>query len=176
MGYRTQAEADRAATGGTMRSLPQQDPALAVSRLRTKAMSMQNNLQQTKAEVQVPEFRIEQRRGSHGHFAVQGAMAQALKNTMRTGYNWGRMHPAMQEGLDMIQHKISRILSGDPNFEDHWEDLRVMPAVLRRVIRNQDAAGYVQSVEPPAHHIPLQEPGSFMIGPGNQGLAEFDPT
>lgn len=120
----------------------------------------------------MPEFHIDQRRASHGHFRNQCLLTQALKNTMRCGLNWGNMHPALQEALEMIQLKISRILQGDPTFEDHWVDIAgYAQAALVYVIREEVAA------EPnphPQHHLPLEEAGSFMVGPGNLGLAEFD--
>jgi hypothetical protein len=31
--------------------------------------------------------------------------------------------PHQRESLDMIQHKISRILNGDPNIVDSWADI-----------------------------------------------------
>jgi len=33
------------------------------------------------------------------------------------------MQPYMHEALDMIQHKIARILNGDPYYEDSWVDV-----------------------------------------------------
>jgi hypothetical protein len=31
--------------------------------------------------------------------------------------------PIQVEALEMIAHKIGRILSGDPNHQDHWDDI-----------------------------------------------------
>ena len=42
---------------------------------------------------------------------------------MREGNSWNDTMPYMQEALDMIQHKIARILNGDPYYEDSWVDI-----------------------------------------------------
>ena len=34
-----------------------------------------------------------------------------------------QLSPAQAEGIDMILHKIGRILNGDPNEADHWRDI-----------------------------------------------------
>jgi hypothetical protein len=45
---------------------------------------------------------------------------------MRESPNWENftLHPAAREALDMIAHKIARVLSGgDPHDFQHWEDI-----------------------------------------------------
>jgi len=46
-----------------------------------------------------------------------------LKDCMRDTPNWHKLDEDMQETLDMVQHKISRILNGDPNYVDSWHDI-----------------------------------------------------
>jgi hypothetical protein len=46
------------------------------------------------------------------------------------------MTPSQKEGIEMIEHKLCRILCGDPNFRDHWQDItgyamRVLEAIDR---------------------------------------------
>lgn len=53
-----------------------------------------------------------------------GLLCQNIKCVMRRGDNWYRLTSGSQEALDMIAHKISRILSGaDPHDQQHWEDV-----------------------------------------------------
>jgi len=42
---------------------------------------------------------------------------------MHGGRNWNVLTYAQAEALEMIQHKIGRILAGDPNVLDHWADI-----------------------------------------------------
>ena len=37
--------------------------------------------------------------------------------------NWSDMPDDMREALEMIAHKIGRILNGDPNYADSWIDI-----------------------------------------------------
>jgi hypothetical protein len=42
---------------------------------------------------------------------------------MRGTDNWSRLQPDQQEALEMIAHKVGRILNGDPNYHDSWHDI-----------------------------------------------------
>jgi hypothetical protein len=62
----------------------------------------------------------------HGGLESVGIVSQQIKSSMREGVNWGSLslHPAGREALDMIAHKMARILSGsDPHDFQHWEDI-----------------------------------------------------
>ena len=59
----------------------------------------------------------------YGSFSGQAAISQTLKNLMRQSPNWDYLEPDMAETLDMIQHKIARILNGDSRYADSWHDI-----------------------------------------------------
>jgi hypothetical protein len=42
---------------------------------------------------------------------------------MRQSSGWDHLGNEHAEALEMIAMKIARILSGNPNFSDHWEDI-----------------------------------------------------
>jgi hypothetical protein len=68
---------------------------------------------------------IPNRDHQHGGMEAVGQLAQQMKGAMRYGgSNWPRLTPGEREALDMICHKIARILSGaDPHDHQHWEDV-----------------------------------------------------
>jgi hypothetical protein len=66
---------------------------------------------------------ISERQKTHGLFAEQARLAQALKDIFRCAPNWVLLSPAQREGLDMNANKVARILAGDPSFKDHWQDI-----------------------------------------------------
>lgn len=67
---------------------------------------------------------IPNRDDQHGGMEAVGQLAQNMKDDLRTGDNWHRLTPGEREALDMIVHKIGRILSGaDPHDPQHWEDV-----------------------------------------------------
>lgn len=62
-------------------------------------------------------------RGSrYGKFTSHAAIAQELK-TVLWKHDYQRMAPDQCEALEMIAHKIARILNGDPNYADSWVDI-----------------------------------------------------
>lgn len=66
---------------------------------------------------------LKQRQKTHGSFTDHAAMAQGLKDQMKLGKNWDSLTPVQKEALEMIQHKVARVLSGNPNEPDHWHDI-----------------------------------------------------
>jgi hypothetical protein len=66
---------------------------------------------------------LSQRQAVHGKFATHADIAQGLKAEMRKSPNWEKLSNVQKEGLEMVQHKIARILNGDPDYEDHYVDV-----------------------------------------------------
>ena len=58
----------------------------------------------------------------YGAFENHAKTSQALKAVMHERSGWDRLSPDQREALEMIQHKIARILNGDPNYADNWID------------------------------------------------------
>lgn len=60
----------------------------------------------------------------HGGMESVGEVSQHIKQAMRMSTNWPRLSHGHREALDMIAHKIGRVLSGaDPHDTQHWEDV-----------------------------------------------------
>lgn len=66
---------------------------------------------------------LAQRGSAYGDFREQGRITQNLKKAMQDSPNWGRIPAYMKEGLDMVQHKVSRILNGNPFYDDNFHDI-----------------------------------------------------
>ena len=63
-------------------------------------------------------------RGSrYGDFPEHARITQNLKAAMIDSPNWGTLSDDMKEALEMIAHKIGRILNGDPRYHDSWHDI-----------------------------------------------------
>jgi hypothetical protein len=67
---------------------------------------------------------LKDRKNTHGPFRQYAKAAQTLKKAI-SGYEPGPGHlsSVQREGLDMICGKIARIVTGDPDHVDHWEDI-----------------------------------------------------
>jgi hypothetical protein len=66
---------------------------------------------------------LTERGKEYGVFVNQAEIAQFMKVYIRGYMKWFEMKPDQQEALDMILHKISRILNGNPDNVDSWHDI-----------------------------------------------------
>lgn len=63
-------------------------------------------------------------RGSrYGEYREHAFITQALKDVMYRTNKWAILEPHQKETLEMIAHKIGRILNGDPMYHDSWHDI-----------------------------------------------------
>ena len=69
------------------------------------------------------EALITERGNRYGKFKDGAAIMQELKFVMHEVDGWHNLTPSQREALDMIQHKIGRILNGDPTYDDSWKDI-----------------------------------------------------
>lgn len=66
---------------------------------------------------------LEERQSTHGTFEESATTVQRIKVIMRSAPNWDKLSNAQREALEMIQHKIGRILHGDPYLLDSVRDI-----------------------------------------------------
>lgn len=59
----------------------------------------------------------------YGSFEDNSEISQALKEVIHHGFGWFGMASDSREALDMIAAKISRIVTGDPDYADNWDDI-----------------------------------------------------
>jgi hypothetical protein len=67
----------------------------------------------------------------YGAFDQHARITQNIKAAMADSRNWQRLSDDQREALEMVAHKVGRILNGDPDYADSWHDI----------------SGYVQLVE-----------------------------
>lgn len=75
-----------------------------------------------------------ERGGRYGPFVDHADITQGIKRAMRNSRNWGVLNNDMREALEMVAHKIGRILNGDPTYTDNVIDIiGYMTLVLDRM-------------------------------------------
>ena len=81
------------------------------------------------------------REARYGSFEGHAKIAQGLKAVMQERSGWDALAPDQKEALEMIQHKIARILNGDPNYADNWVDIcGYSQLVVNRLQKEDNAA------------------------------------
>ena len=59
----------------------------------------------------------------YGKFIDHARVTQELKNVIKAYLEDKSLADDQQEALDMICHKIGRIVNGDPDYADSWIDI-----------------------------------------------------
>lgn len=78
-------------------------------------------------------------RGSrYGKFSGHAKITQSLKTLMTSHAGWRKLSDSQAEALDMIAHKIGRILNGDPNYADSWHDIAGYAALVDNQLNGKD--------------------------------------
>ena len=85
---------------------------------------------------------LEERGKTYGPFTGHAAITQSIKRAMfqqTRAANGPSLDDDQREALEMIAHKIGRIINGDPNYLDSWDDIagyaRLVADRLRGVVR-----------------------------------------
>jgi hypothetical protein len=84
---------------------------------------------------------LEERGKRYGKFSDHAEATQQLKTVIRI---YLRRQPVgftdsdHREALDMICHKIGRILCGDPNYADNWLDLAGYSMLVAKRLQGED--------------------------------------
>lgn len=66
---------------------------------------------------------LEERGSRYGDFPDHAKITQNIKRAMYASPNWPTLSDDKKEALEMIAHKIGRILNGDPDYADSWTDI-----------------------------------------------------
>lgn len=65
---------------------------------------------------------LAERGARYGNFAEHARITQDVKRAMQQG-NYHRLADDQKECLEMIAHKVGRIINGDPDWHDSWHDI-----------------------------------------------------
>ena len=79
--------------------------------------------QQAKEETNEIDKTLSERGNRYGSFASLAQISQDLKGVMHKSTNWGKLTASQKEALEMVQHKIARMLNGDPTYIDNPVDI-----------------------------------------------------
>lgn len=75
---------------------------------------------------------LAERSVTHGAFQSNAQIGQALRELFRRRDTWSAMPMEHREALDYIAGKLSRILSGQSDFADHWADIAGFAELARK--------------------------------------------
>lgn len=82
---------------------------------------------------------LEERGKRYGKFTGHAKITQAIKHTLAYDQEkWHKLTDDKKEALEMIAHKIGRILNGDPEYDDSWDDIAGYAKLVADEIRRKN--------------------------------------
>ncbi|MBS3953645.1 MAG: hypothetical protein KGZ88_11915 [Methylomicrobium sp.] len=81
---------------------------------------------------------LKERQARYGSFDGHAEITQELKMVMQSLDGWDRLNNSQKEALEMIAHKIGRILNGDPNYADSWHDIAGYATLVERELLTKE--------------------------------------
>jgi hypothetical protein len=106
----------------------------------------------------------------YGEFADHAKISQGMKEVMRETSGWQRLSADQKEALEMIVHKIGRILNGDPNYGDSWHDIAGYSVLVEQNLTGEaPATAPFRPAQPATPAVAAQPP---LAGPGPAPTAE----
>lgn len=73
----------------------------------------------------------------YGAFSEHARITQNIKAAMIDSRNWQRLSDDQREALEMVAHKVGRILNGDPDYIDSWHDISGYVQLVERRLEGQ---------------------------------------
>ena len=77
----------------------------------------------------------------YGVFKDHAEITQNIKRAMATGRNWTCLPDDMKEALEMVAHKIGRILNGSPEYIDSWTDIAGYSVLVEQRLTKEQSNG-----------------------------------
>lgn len=75
---------------------------------------------------------LDEREIRYGKFENHARIAQGLKSVLQQEQKWAALNPSQKEALEMICHKIARVMNGDPSYIDNWTDIAGYAVLIER--------------------------------------------
>jgi hypothetical protein len=85
---------------------------------------------------------LAERQTTYGDFSTLAELSQALKGLVKDAYNakpedQRNLEDYQCEALEMILHKIARIINGDPQYKDNWADIAGYSTLVVKELEKQ---------------------------------------
>lgn len=79
---------------------------------------------------------IDTRQGVHGEFMENSRCTWEIMRALQDERNWSVLPDHMKHALYMVAHKMARVLAGNPEEPDHWDDMAGYATLVAQRIRN----------------------------------------
>ena len=74
---------------------------------------------------------------TNGTYDDHAALTQGMKELCRGHAGWNKVHPPAKEAIDMILHKIARVINGSSTYKDNWVDVEGYSRLVSRNLKDK---------------------------------------
>ncbi|WP_199227787.1 hypothetical protein [Acidovorax sp. HMWF018] len=92
---------------------------------------------------------LDERGRRYGAFTGHADVTQNLKRVMGQHPGWHDLKNDQREALEMVAHKIGRILNGDPNYIDSWHDIIGYVRLVEQRLEKEQAPAQEENATDP---------------------------
>jgi len=91
------------------------------------------------------EQTLKEREEKYGKFKDHSRISQNIKGAMNDG-RWGELSSDKKEALELIAHKIARVLNGDPDYADNWHDIAGYATLVENSLNKKNTDGQIRKL------------------------------
>ena len=79
---------------------------------------------------------LAERQKTHGEYGEHARCTQEIIRVLQAERGYPTLTDMQKESLHMIAHKMGRIVTGNPNIEDHWDDIAGYAVLISQRLRS----------------------------------------
>ena len=79
---------------------------------------------------------LAQRQTTHGEYSEHARCTQAVLRALQAERGWPTLSDMQKETLHMIAHKMGRVVTGNPDVADHWDDIAGYSRLISQRLEN----------------------------------------
>lgn len=72
---------------------------------------------------QTTEQLLAERAKTHGEYSEHARCTQSIMRALQRERGWDGLSDIQKESLHMFAHKMGRVVTGNPDIHDHWDDI-----------------------------------------------------
>lgn len=91
---------------------------------------------------------LDERKKTHGEYSEHARCTQSIMRVLMQERNWDSLSDIQRESLHMFAHKMGRVVTGNPDIHDHWDDI----AGYAKLVSDR-----IPKAPAPSHLSPAQE-------------------
>lgn len=118
---------------------------------------------------------LAERAKTHGDYTEHAQCTQDIMAILVSHRNWSKLTADQKETLHMIAHKMGRVVTGNPNVADHWDDMagysKLSADRVRERLATEASTAYVQQ-DPVIEDTETRAMRAYRPGP-RQAKAEY---